>query len=180
MKKLLLLILALGFFSCNEDEVLSSMAPEELAGTYWKQTERYYYFIEDDGKLQTNGNELVIPVDGTNPPTILYFPDDHHVTEYVRIGVTNKPIRNFYRTGTFEYDLARNRITADFGFLDFGAGQGIEVEVFAPSKIILKCTNRDSTFNRYVFVPYVPTDEWRRQAAQYPDYDKIDWSAVNK
>ncbi len=181
---MILSLVVLCVIACTKDDDGVTMKPDRLAGTYWKQTQVVHYEYKDGKLTDTFRKNFDGSMSGGAGPTVLAFADDNTLVEYHVMGPTGLLPDTYYKSRKFDYtpgsklfvvcdpDREANRKT---------------LETFTSDRIVWNSsieTTKDGvtyrTKTREIYHRYRPTDEWRRQAAQYPDYDRIDWSAVNK
>lgn len=177
MKKWLLLLVSLGLFACDKDRDSFSMIPSELPGTYWLESE-YHIFKYENGKY-VSYDLFDGDWDGGRGRSVLFFSSETSVVEFVSSSfVAEDRPQFYYKNCVFNYDADWKRLYTDMNTL--GTDVPVVVELFTPGKIVLSFVGGEMELSKekHVFIPYTPTEEWKRQAAQYPDYDDIDWSEV--
>jgi len=143
---------------CN-DEDRFSMEADELAGSWWKETELYIF---EEGSDTWAGKENVFGHCAGCISTTLYFDSARQVTQYVPINVG---LPKYYRTSAFDYDPHVKTVSTEL------FGPAVEVKRFTHSCMEFKITESGSSFSRSVFRRYTPTEKELEEFASYIDYE---------
>ena len=174
MKKLFMMFAVMtACAACEKDDGGITMEADRLEGTYWKRWEKTldYGF---DGSL-----------DGGGGPTVLFFASGTTLVEYGRLAMTGPDRPTAYRkTRTFDYRPGEKL------FLTYGpngeSDDRMDLETFTPGTIVWESVaeytepggSSYQVLTRETFRCFEPDEAWKQSAAQYPDYDEVDWSAL--
>lgn len=178
-----LLSLLLCLAACGKDDDGVTMNPDGLAGTYWKQTRSVEYVYQDGKLTDTFQNNFDGSLDGGAGPTVLSFLDDNTLVEYHKMSPTGQYPDTFYKSRKFDYAPdARSLVIYE---PEQKPARQLVIETFTADKIVWTSITEASqgtmkylVKRREVYHRYKPSDEWQREVARYPDYDRIDWNAT--
>ncbi|MDE5578648.1 MAG: hypothetical protein K2I85_01665 [Alistipes sp.] len=163
------LLLAVGLFvGCNDksdknDDSPFSMKPSELAGTYWKETERS---VCRNGEW--SGNMLGNDEDAA--PACLCFDTAEQATEYIP-STTGKA--NYRRRCVFGYDTQKKTLSTDMHALGCYSLSTVEATCFTAARMAFEVQSSGSEICRHVFSRYDPTENELQELAAYTDYSLV-------
>ncbi|MDE5578646.1 MAG: hypothetical protein K2I85_01650 [Alistipes sp.] len=181
MKRICLLFSVFALIACNKEDNGISVAPSELAGTYWKETQRLDYEYCDGlltKKFENNFDGTAI---GSAGPSVLFFRADAEIIKYGSLPPMGNQLDGYRQCRYFDFDPSQNiiRIYQDAATPEME----LSLETCTSGKIVWSYGD-DRTLNghlyrietRKTYRRYYPDDTWERSVAGYADYDEIDWS----
>lgn len=157
--RLFLSLLAVSLLAGCDNEERFSMEADELAGSWWKETELYIF---EEGSDTWTGKENVFGNCMGCISTTLYFDSARQATQYVPINVG---LPKYYRTAAFDYDPQAKTVSTEL------FGPSVEVKRFTRSCMEFKIIESASSFSRSVFRRYTPTEKELQEFAAYVDYE---------
>ncbi len=186
MKKLFMMFAVMtACAACEKDDGGITMEADRLEGTYWKQTRMECSEYRDGRWEKTLDYGFDGSLDGGGGPMVLFFASGTTLVEYGRLAMTGPDRPTAYRkTRTFDYRPGEKL------FLTYGpngeSDDRMDLETFTPGMIVWEsvaeytepCGSSYQVLTRETFRRFEPDEAWKQSAAQYPDYDEVDWSAL--
>lgn len=183
MQRICLILSLFAFIACNKEDTGISVAPDELSGTYWIETQRFDYKYRDGVLIQEFVNNFDGTLSGSAGPSVLFFRTQTEIVKYGSLPPMGNRLDGYRQNRFFSFDPDRKiiRIYTENDVTD----QELSLETCTSNKIVwsyggdrIENGHLYRLETRKVYRRYYPDNAWERKVSGYPDYDDIDWDAL--